>query len=122
MYDTQRTRKQTQTLEVIEECSKKNDEAKGLSHRLEKVEQDQPLPTYQRDIIDGQYSNSEKNEGTPREKNAEDKAASSAFMSPITQTSQLETTDRQKRQYVNNNLQRMIKLASKIDSEKNKKR
>ena len=45
MHDTARTRKQTQGLDVIEEIK----QAKGLDDRLEKVEQDQPLPTYQKE-------------------------------------------------------------------------
>ena len=93
------------------------------------VEQDQPLPTFQRSEIDGDGQNSDRNqqyedriEDTARVVNAEDKGQSSAFMSPITQTSQLDSTEKKKRQYVNNNLQRMIKLASKIDQDKRKKR
>ena len=55
-------------------------------------------------------------------KQEETKDPSSALMSPITQTSALESTEKKKRQYINNNLQRMIHMASKIEKDHKNKR
>ena len=55
-------------------------------------------------------------------KQEETKDQSSAFMSPITQTSALESTEKKKRQYINNNLQRMIHMASQIDKDHKNRR
>ena len=51
LLDTGRTKKQHHGLDLIEEMKDKE-----AGNRLEKVEQDQPLPTYQRDVIDGEDS------------------------------------------------------------------
>ena len=56
---------------------------KGLANRLEKVEQDQPLPTYQRFEIDNSDRDN-KNEEVDPNQIEEEKGMSSAFMSPIT--------------------------------------